>query len=579
MSAPRARLDSGGRIDRNKPLRFTFDGRSYTGYAGDTLASALLANGVVLTGRSFRYRRPRGIFSAGVEECHALVTLGSGASLVPNVRATVQPLCDGLVAHSQRGWPSLKWDLGALSGRLSGFLPVGFYYKTFIWPRWSWYEKLIRRAAGGAKTPSGPDPDLYEKRHAHCDLLVIGMGPAGLAAALAAARSGLRIVVVDNQPEPGGSLLWNDAPVENREGAYWARRTADRLATEQHVTVLHRTTVTAAWDHGYFTALQDSGGEQAAQVLWRIRSRHTILASGAIEQPMVFPDNDRPGTMLADAARQYLNRYAVRPGREAVVYTNNDGAYKAARELNENGVHVKAIVDVRAHPPDRATRQARDCGIEVLSGHEVVGTRGYWRLRAVAVRPLPETENPSRRPLRIAAGLLCVSGGWNPTLHLFSQAGGKLRYDDSTACFVPAQPAGGYGCAIFPVGAANGTFELSACLREGHEAGLDAVERLLGGRPEDAQAPSAADEAPYTIQPRPATAPPARGRQWIDHLHDVTHGSISVAAREGYTETSGAAAFSSRLANALRGSRRPGHYAASIRTGRPARPRRMSTCL
>ncbi|MEE4217218.1 MAG: sarcosine oxidase subunit alpha family protein [Xanthomonadales bacterium] len=534
MSTFDARRDNGGRIDREKVLRFTFDGRDYTGYEGDTLASALIANGVMLTARSFRYRRPRGIFSAGAEECHAIVSVGSGASLTPNVRATVQPLYDGLVAHSQRDWPTLKWDLGALNGWFSRFLPVGFYYKTFIWPRWSWYETFIRRAAGGARAPREADPDRYEKRNAHCDLLVIGAGPTGLTVALAAARSGLRIIVVDDQTEAGGSLLWSDALIERRQGTYWARKMVQRLAAEEHITVLHRTSVAAAWDHGYFTAVQDTGGSQPAQVLWKIRSRHTILAGGAIEQPMVFTDNDRPGIMLADSARQYVNRYAARPGSSAVFFTNNDSAYRAAIDLQESGVRVKAIADTRTTPPAKAARRARERGIDVLAGHEVAATRGYWRLKEVTLRPIDTNRGAASGPVRVSTDLLCVSGGWNPTLHLYSQAGGELRYDEKTASFIPAHIDPGRGCTVFPAGAANGAFELSACLLEGHEAGLDAVERLTGTRPEGTLAPSTTHEEPYSIQPGATGAPASKGRQWIDYLHDVTRDSITVAAREGY---------------------------------------------
>jgi sarcosine oxidase subunit alpha len=533
MNGHSTRLASGGRIDRDKPLRFTFDGRSYSAYEGDTLASALLANGVMLTGRSFRYHRPRGIFSAGAEECHALLTVGTGSARVPNVRATLQPVYHGLAAHSQRAWPSLRWDIGAVTGWFSRFLPTGFYYKTFMWPRWSWYEGLIRHAAGGAPAPGGPDPDRHEKRYAHCDLLIIGAGPAGLSAAVAAARTGLRIILINDQPEAGGSLLWSDASVERRSGPYWARKMIRRLEIEDQITVLDRTMAVAAWDHGLFTAVQDTGSDVVSQVLWKIRSRRTVLASGAIEQPMLFPDNDRPGIMLADSARQYVNRYAVRPGRDAVVLTNNDSAYRAAHDLNVSGVRVKAIIDIREKVPDETARRAREQGIEILAGHEVAGTRGYLRLKKVAVRPRTFGGN-APRPSWIEADLLCVSGGWNPTLHLFSQAGGKLRHDETLSCFVPETETSAAHASIRPAGAANGVFELSACLRDGHEAGLEAAEHILGKRPEEGLPPVARDEAPCSVQPPATVAPSPGGRQWVDHLHDVTLSSITVAAREGY---------------------------------------------
>jgi sarcosine oxidase subunit alpha len=532
VTGNRFRCDRGGRIDRKRPLDFTFNGRPCTGFEGDTLASALLANGIVLTSRSFRYHRPRGIFSAGVEECHALVSVGEGAAREPNVRATRQWLTDGLVANSQNGWPSLKWDLPALSGWLSRFLPAGFYYKTFLWPHWKWYEGLVRRMAGIATPPDGPDPDRYDKRNFHCDLLIVGAGPAGLAAALAAAPTGLRILLADDQPEFGGSLLWDPAEIEGIPAAAWADQATSKLTEFDNVTLLRNTMVVAAWDHGYFTAVE---GRADGQRLWKIRSSRTLLACGAIERPLVFPDNDRPGIMLADSARQYLNRFAVRPGTRAVVYTNNDTAYRAAIDLHTRGVLVRAIVDVRDEPPPGLQQEAQALGIELFTAHEIAGTRGYLRLGEVRLRPRkPGVQGGTT--IRIEADLLCMSGGWNPTLHLFSQAGGKLAYDERLACFLPAESQPPPLASIRAAGSANGCFGLSGCLAEGHRAAVDTAALL--GREISSQAPTSSPEGeprPGSIEPYWQTTPPCKGRQWVDHLHDVTTDSIAVAVCEGYS--------------------------------------------
>ena len=539
MKTAQMRIPDGGLINRNKKLRFTFNGKMYTGYAGDTLASALLANDVILTARSFRYHRPRGIFSAGIEECSALVSVGEGNSQEPNVRATLQPLYDGLVANSQSGWPSVKYSIGGITGWLSSFLPTGFYYKTFQWPHWKWYEGFVRHMAGIAPTPSGKDPDRYDKQNAHCDLLIVGAGPAGLAAALAASGSGCRIILVDDQPEPGGSLLWDRTQIAEESGVDWVRRIGRQLADMGNVTILSRTTVVAAWDHGYFTATQHFGVDEdreTTQRLWKIRSRRTILATGAIERPLVFPNNDRPGIILADSARQYVNRYAVRPGEEAIIYTNNDSAYHAAVDLHEQGVAVRAIVDVREQPHDEVVCIAREKAIDLYCGYEIVGTRGCFRISGVTLRRQQRGPAPAPELVQLQTDLLCVSGGWNPTVHLLSQAGGSLAYDEETACFAPSKQQPILAATIRAAGSADGVFGLAACLSAGDEAGIHAVEKLTGKRLSGTTAPiTTIGNWPNRIQPHWHTPPPVKGRQWVDYLHDVTSHSIEVAALEGFT--------------------------------------------
>ena len=361
------RLPEGGAIDRSRPLGFSFNGRRYTGFAGDTLASALLANGVHLVGRSFKYHRPRGILSAGTEEPNALVQLGSGPRSVPNLKATRVELHEGLTARSVNCWPGPGFDLAAVNDLVHRLIPAGFYYKTFMWPRggWHFYERLIRRMAGLGRAPEDPDPDRYERMNAHCDVLVVGAGPAGLAAAQAAGRGGARVILADERSQPGGTLpdTMGEAHVP---AAGWADEAMAGLDALENIRVLTRTTITGYFDHNFLIGLEqvtDRLGPAAPahlprQRLWRIRAGRVVLATGAMERPLVFANNDRPGVMLASAARAYVNRFAVRPGRRAVVVTDNDSAYGAALDLHRRGVAISAIVDLR--PDAEEVPEARD---------------------------------------------------------------------------------------------------------------------------------------------------------------------------------------------------------------------------
>ena len=546
MKGQSHRLSEGGRIDRGRPLRFTFNGRQYGGYAGDTLASALVANGVSVVGRSFKYHRPRGIFSAGSEEPNAIVQVETGAHTLANARATRVELYDGLAATSVNCWPSADYDFAAALGLFWRFLPAGFYYKTFKWPAslWMTYEAIIRRSAGLGRAPDGPDPDRYDKVNVHCDVLVVGGGPAGMAAALAAGRTGARVILADEQNEFGGALLAGHDEIDGAPAVDWSTQAAARLDAMDEVRCLPRTTVFGYYHHNFLAALQrvtdhlgpHGSGNLPRQRLWRIRAKQVVLATGAIERPLIFAGNDRPGVMLADAARTYVNRYAAKPGRRAVLFANNDGAYRAALDLRAAGVEVAAIVDTRREPTGDLPAQAESADIELIAGHGVVATHGRKRLASVEVMALSDDgEDVAGEARRIPCDLLCVSGGWNPTAHLFSQSGGRLRFDAAHACFVPAEAAQ----PARPAGAANGTFALDGCLAEGWAAGADAAAGAgLRARGRAAKAPRATvtpEEASGAYGAVPAPGHPEGGpKHFVDVQNDVTAADIALAAREGY---------------------------------------------
>ena len=530
----RFRSRAGGRIDRAKRLRFTFDGRTYEGYEGDTLASALLANGVSRVGRSFKYHRPRGVLGVGAEEPNALVQLGRGGRSDANLRATQVELYEGLDATSVNRWPSLRWDAMAVLDRLSPLLPAGFYYKTFMWPRgfWGLYEWVIRRAAGLGVAPSEPDADRYDKYHTHCDVLVVGAGPAGLSAALAAARAGARVLIVDEQAEAGGSLLATRQSIGGAPATEWAAQAIGELTAMPEVQLVTRTTAFGYYDHNYVLMLERvtdhlplkrRPAHAPRQRLWKVRAKQVVLAAGAIERPLVFDDNDRPGIMLASAAQTYANRYAVRAGTRAVMATNNDSAYAVADDLAAAGVKIVAVVDTR--PADQAkAAQLEKIGAPLLGRHRIVSASGRGRVRGVRVVPVGGGD---ARELR--CDLVAMSGGWSPTVHLFSQSGGRLQYDASEACFVASSPMQEVRCA----GAANAPFGLGDCLREGAESGAAAAARAGFSAPPQTF-PTVRDRPQAPIDPAWAPSPTALGKAFVDFHTDVTTKDIELAAAEGY---------------------------------------------
>ncbi len=538
MSGQRFRNGAGGLIDRDRPLRFTFNGKSYEGYEGDSLASALLANGVRLIGRSFKYHRPRGIYSAGPEEPNAMVQLGRGAETEPNIRATEVPLVEGLTAASQNCWPTVGFDVGAMNSRLSRLFPAGFYYKTFMWPAslWMSYEQMIRRMAGMGAAPRKPDPDSYDRHYDHCDVFIAGGGPAGLAAALAAGRSGARVILADLNSRLGGALLGNPAEIDGQPSGEWIAAALAELEALPEVTILTRATVFGYYDHNLMGLVQQVGDRNAQtprQRQWQIRARQVVLATGSIERPLVFADNDRPGVMLASAAQSYVNRFAVRPGANAVVFTNNDTAYQAAFDLDASGVTVSAFVDLRAEVPDHLAARLAELGIALFKGQAVVATHGGQHLRGVEIMALDDSGTVCLGAgRRIDCDLLCTSGGWNPTVHLFSQSQGKLRYEPGIASFVPDRSKQAERSA----GAARGSFALQDCLVEGAAAGAAAAsaagfEAIADRVP---QAAPATAEMPLRVLWQIPRKVGSHGKRFVDLQDDVTAEDVALAAREGY---------------------------------------------
>ena len=525
------RLSKHGLVDRSKPFRFSFDGVEYDGYAGDTLASALLANGIHLVGRSFKYHRPRGILTSGSEDPNALVELRSGARREPNTKATTIELYDGLEAKSQNRFPSLRLDLMAVNGFLSPVFSAGFYYKTFMWPASFWeklYEPMIRRAAGLGSAAMEGDPDTYDKANAFCDVLVVGSGAAGLMAALAAARSGARVILADESFTLGGRLLAENRSIDGKDSAEWAKTAVAELSALPNVRLLPRTTVFGAYDGGTFGAvervsdhvIQPAPG-QPRQRLWRIVAKQVVVAQGATERPIVFGNNDRPGVMLASAARTYINRYGVAPGRTAVVFTSNDDGASTINDLAAAGITVAALVDARSALPEAIEARAEALGARVFEGGVVSDALG--RTHVTGARII----DASGAVHTISCDLIVVSGGFSPNMQMTTHLGGRSQWRDDIAGFVPGTMPKNMSAA----GAANGSFSLASCLADGARAGSSAASGA-GFDAKPIAVPSSDDEpssvAAFWHVDR------AKHKAFVDFQNDVTAADVVLAEREGY---------------------------------------------
>ncbi|MDJ1009486.1 MAG: sarcosine oxidase subunit alpha family protein [Paracoccaceae bacterium] len=538
------RIDGGRLIDRTKPLRFTFNGRKMEGFQGDTLASALLANGQMLVGRSFKYHRPRGIVTAGPEEPNALVNLGKDKRFEPNARATTTELFDGLEARSQNHWPSLERDIGVLNDRFARFLPAGFYYKTFIHPRPFWkhvFEPFIRQSAGLGQAPRHRDGDTYEHVNVTVDVLVSGGGISGLAAALAAGKAGARVLLVEQSAHWGGRL--DDAPdIDGQPAETWVAETVAALTNLENVTVKLRTTHSGVYDHGYCLAVErltdhDPLGPGPRQRLWKVRAGRIVAATGAIERPLSFAGNDLPGVMLAAAVRDYLTGYGVAPGRRTVVVTNNDDGYRTAFALKDQGLEVPLILDARSDPGPVA-EAARELGLKVAPGKGLAGVSGKGRVEKAAVAAI---DGSGAVLDELACDCIAMAGGWSPAVHLWSHAGGKLHWDETDAMFVPdpdKPPLGADGKAMVRcVGAAAGELGAAEALETGWAAGLWAATET-GHKPKRGAGPKAEPDeetpiAPVWVMPRGAD-PEKRAKMWLDYQNDVKVSDVELAQREGY---------------------------------------------
>ena len=516
------RLAKGGLIDRSTTLNFTFDGKGFAGHAGDTLASALIANGVHLMGRSFKYHRPRGVIAAGAAEPNALVELREGGRREANTRATVIELYDGLVANSQNRWPSLNFDIGAINSLAASVFVAGFYYKTFMWPKSFWekiYEPLIRRAAGLGSATHEADPDKYEKSYGHCDILVIGSGLAGLSAALTAGRAGARVILLDEGARLGGSLLSENEEIAGTSGHDWAQSAIAELGALPNVSLMPRTTAFGFYDGNVFGALErvndhvlEPSPYEPRQRYWKLMAKRAVLAAGAEERPIVFGGNDVPGVMLASAMRGFANRYGVATGKSAVVFTSNDSGYRTARDLKAKGVHVEVIVD------SRKDASADAAGIPVLKGKTVADAEGGKIVSGVELSD----------HMHIACDTVAMSGGWSPVVNLMCHKGARPIWNDRLQAFLPPDIGGDFVAA----GAANGAMMLSEALREGAEKAARAVSSL-GFKTKTVTPPKCRDEA-YSSAPL-WWVKASHGKAFVDYQNDVTPKDLPLAAREGYS--------------------------------------------
>ncbi len=541
------RLSTGGSLlNRGKAIEFTFNGKRLKGFEGDTLASALLANDQMLVGRSFKYHRPRGIVASGAEEPNALVNLGEGGKFEPNQRATTTELFHGLTATSQNHWPSLEFDIGALNSFASRFMPAGFYYKTFLFPRFAWkhlFEPFIRQAAGLGKAPKERDADTYEHFYAFYDVVVIGGGVAGLQAAKVAAKGGAKVLLIEQDASWGGRAVIDGGEIDGKSAEDFVAETLNELKANENVTLRTRMMGAGVYDHGYVLGYERVADHAPTQGgprhrLWRIRAGQIVTATGAIERPLSFAGNDIPGVMLASAVRDYVTGYGVSIGDRTVVVTNNDDAYRTAIALKNAGLEVPAIIDARPAGGGALMEEAKALGIRVETGKGIAKVKGGKRVTGVAICAQAGEGSVLEE---IKCDAVAMSGGWSPVVHLWSHCGGKLNWDEVQNHFAPDAARGPTNqdgdVFVIPAGAANGPISLGDVLADATEAGKQAA-KMVGKPAKSVKAPKveSVDEAamePVWLMPQGASAK-LRAKSWLDYQNDVKVSDVRLAAQEGY---------------------------------------------
>ncbi len=539
MSQP-FRLNKEGLINRDKKISFTFNGKKLFGYEGDTIASALIANGIHLVGRSFKYHRPRGFFGAGVEEPNAKLQVEFNGHSEPNVNATEMELVEGLSATSQNCWPSVNFDVGAINNFLKMFFPAGFYYKTFMWPKSFWYkiyEPFIRKAAGLGVASIEKDKERYEHKFEYCDLLVTGSGPSGLASAYAAAKNGAKVILAEDKPRFGGTLLTDDVSIDNLSGKDWAEKIITELKSMPNVTVKNRSQVFGYYDHNMLVMfervsdhLEKKSKFTPRQRLWYIRAKETILSTGSIERPIVFGNNDTPGIFLSAAAKEYMKVYGVLVGKKPLIFTNNDSAYETALEFKKNNVEP-IILDTREEHSSELIDEAKSKGIDIRFSHGVIVANGYKKVKSAKIGKLNKDKNSFEKIETVDCDCICVSGFWTPSVHLASQSGNKLKYEEKIDAFIPDKKKQ----HETSVGAANGSFTLEESLKHGFENGSNLSAKITETKTEisipnvNEKKYGAHDK--FWCMPLPKNENPKR---FVDFQNDVSVSDIEIALSEGY---------------------------------------------
>ena len=534
------RLKKEGLINRNKLIKFKFNGKNYSGYEGDTLASALLANGIHLIGRSFKYHRPRGFFGAGVDEPNAKLQVKINGYSEPNINATEIELVEGLSASSQNCWPSVNFDIGAINNFLNKFFPAGFYYKTFMWPKSFWYrvyEPFIRKAAGLGVASLEKDNERYDHKYEYCDLLVTGSGPAGLSSAYAAAKNGAKVILAEDKPRFGGSLLTDNVTIDNLSGKEWANKIISELKAMPNVIVKNRSQIFGYYDHNMMVMFEKTGDHlekkskfTPRQRLWYIRAKEVLLSTGSIERPIVFGNNDTPGVFLSAAAKEYMKVYGVLIGKRPVIFTNNDSAYETAIEFKKNGVNP-IILDTRENQNSELIDEARNLDIDIKFSYAVINANGYKKVKSATIGKLNKNKDSFENIETINCDCICVSGFWTPTVHLASQSGNKLKFSEKIDAFIPDKSKQ----KEHSIGASNGSFTLKETIESGFKLGSE-VSKNITKKDEQVQIPKS-NEPKYSSHDKFWCSPLPKGKNYkrfVDFQNDVAVSDIEVALREGY---------------------------------------------